>query len=115
MAIFRIAAAIGVLYLVAPEIPRSVLDALPSWRSAAVPTTEQAGAAAIRFCSEHPESCARLLRGALAAQDAPTQASSTRSGQTIAPRDNAGKTSVAKTSTATKSKGPPREILNLRP
>jgi len=69
MAIFRIAAAIGVLYLVAPQVPQAVLGALPSWRGAPAPATEQAGAAAMRFCSDNPETCARLLRGAVAASE----------------------------------------------
>jgi len=69
MAIFRIAAAIGVLYLVAPQVPQAVLGALPSWRGAPAPATEQAGAAAMRFCADNPGTCARLLRGAVAASE----------------------------------------------
>jgi hypothetical protein len=105
MAICRIAAAIGVLYLVAPQVPQAVLGALPSWNSAPAPATEQAGAAALRFCSDNPETCARLLRGVVSAGDQLAKPAATP----VRQADNAKKPRKPKTTT------PEHEIPKLRP
>lgn len=109
MAIFRIAAAIGVLYLVAPQVPNAVLGALPSWSGAAVPTTEQAGAAAMRFCSDNPETCAKLLRGAVAASD---QLSQPTAAHAATQSPQAASTKKPK---KPKTMAPDHEIPKLRP
>ncbi len=109
MAIFRIAAAIGVLYLVAPQVPNAVLGALPSWRGAPAPSAEQAGTAAMRFCSDNPETCARLLRGAITASEQLSRPAAVHAASRSPQADNAVKPAKPR------KPAPEHEIPKLRP
>jgi hypothetical protein len=70
LALFRIAAAAGVLLVLAPEKTREA--ALAIFRGAdearqAAPTKEQIAETAMTYCRKHPEVCAEALRKAGAA------------------------------------------------
>jgi hypothetical protein len=109
MAIFRIAAAVGVLYLVAPQVPQAVIGALPNWSGSAVPTSEQASAAAMRYCADNPASCAKLLRGVTAASGHLPQAAALQDATSERPAEPARKPRKPR------SAAPEHEAPKLRP
>jgi hypothetical protein len=71
LALFRIAAAAGVLLVLAPEQSRQAIGAIfGGARDAAraVPTGEEAADAAIAYCRTHPDVCAKAVRKAAEAE-----------------------------------------------
>jgi hypothetical protein len=71
VAVFRIAAAAGLLLVLAPEQTRQAIASI--FRGAeearqAAPTKEQAAEIALSFCRQNPETCARAVRKAAVAE-----------------------------------------------
>jgi hypothetical protein len=71
MALFRIAAAAGLLLAVAPDQTRQAIGAL--FRQAedvqrAAPSPQDAAAAALAYCRENPEACMKAAAGAREAE-----------------------------------------------
>jgi tRNA G18 (ribose-2'-O)-methylase SpoU len=71
MALFRIAAAAGLLLVLAPDKTRDAIGAV--FRGAegareALPTKEQAAAAALAYCRQNAETCAAVAQKAMDAE-----------------------------------------------
>lgn len=68
MALFRIAAAVGVLLVLAPEQTRTAIGTILSGAEEtrkALPTREQAADQAISYCRRNPEICAAVAQKAM--------------------------------------------------
>ena len=71
MALFRMVIAAGALCVIAPQIPRAVIDGALGLKAPVPSLDAGAGAeAALRFCTNYPKRCARLLALAEEAQSA---------------------------------------------
>jgi hypothetical protein len=71
VALFRIAAAAGVLFVLAPEKTREAVGSI--FRGAedarhAIPTKEQVAEAALAYCRKNPETCVQASQKAMEAE-----------------------------------------------
>ncbi len=71
MALFRMAAAAGLLFVLAPEKTRDAVAAIFRGAEdvrAATPTREQAAATALAYCRQNAEACAAAAKTAMEAE-----------------------------------------------